>query len=79
VTSAIFDGIEYFPIDTAPRDGRVIEVMDPDTGAFNMRWNPQRVNSFVSPEPGVWEDPGGSFTWSEYDGAGPTWWRHVLQ
>lgn len=66
---------DYRPIDTAPRDGTEIEVMDPDCGSFIMRWNPAGENAFVSKSPGIWECPGGNFTWCEDDGFGPRYWR----
>jgi len=30
---------DWRTIETAPRDGTIIEVMDPDCGQFLMRWN----------------------------------------
>lgn len=66
---------EWRPIDSAPRDGTVIEVMDEDCGRFSMRWNPAGFNGLVSSTPGIWESPGDDFTWCEDDGYGPTYWR----
>jgi hypothetical protein len=66
---------DYRPIDTAPRDGRLIEVFDEEVGAFIMRWNPAGENALAQPGPGIWETPGGRLTWSEYAGLGPRWWR----
>jgi hypothetical protein len=68
-------GNGYQDISTAPRDGTMIEVMDPDCGAFPMRWNPDGFNSLVSIGEGIWECPGKNFTWSEDHGCGPSCWR----
>jgi hypothetical protein len=66
---------DYQDISSAPRDGTVIEVMDPDCGAFPMRWNPDGFNALVSTSEGIWECPGKNFTWSEDRGFGPRYWR----
>jgi hypothetical protein len=70
---------DFRPIDTAPRDGSVIEVMSDDGfGPFEMLWNPAGHNPLVSTEDdGLWECPGGNFTWCEDAGMGPTHWRPV--
>jgi hypothetical protein len=64
-----------FPIETAPQDGRVILVGDPDVGEFPMAWNPVGTNVLFAPgDVGIWEMFDRSFTWraGEY---GPTSWR----
>jgi hypothetical protein len=68
---------DWRSIETAPRDGTVIEVMDPDCGRFQMRWNPAGHNPIFQREygNGIWECPGNNFTWSEDEGAGPRYWR----
>lgn len=63
-------------IETAPRDGTVIEVAADACGSFPMRWNPKGFNPLASRKPGLWEIPDGSMTWTEDDGAGPTHWRY---
>lgn len=65
-----------YPIHTAPRDGTVIWVMHEDCGSFPMRWDSAGTNWIAQPEDekGIWVTPDGSFTWSEYDGAGPSHW-----
>lgn len=76
--TGMFDYLkDWRPIETAPRDGSTIEVMDPDCGSFAMRWNPAGHNPIFQSEygNGIWECPDNNFTWSEDDGAGPTWWR----
>lgn len=67
--------IPWEDISTAPRDGTIIEVMEPDTGAFVMRWNPDGFNMLTSKRPGVWESPNDGPTWTEDNGLGPTNWR----
>ena len=66
---------DFRPIDSAPRDGTLIEIMDEDVGSFLMRWNPAGRNALVSKQAGIWEAHDGSMTWCEDDGFGPTWWR----
>lgn len=66
---------DYQLIATAPRDGTVIEVMDPDCGSFPMRWNPEGDNAYLSTKPGIWETADGSMTWCEDHGCGPSYWR----
>jgi hypothetical protein len=62
---------DWRSIETAPRDGTIIEVMDPDCGTFQMRWNPAGHNPIFQREygNGIWECPGNNFTWSEDEGA----------
>lgn len=66
---------EYRDISTAPRDGTVVEVMDPELGSFAMRWKADGFNSLVSLTEGILECPGGQFTWSEDRDCGPRYWR----
>ena len=68
---------EWLSIDSAPRNMTEIEVMDPDCGQFLMRWNPAGHNPMFQKEygNGIWECPGGNFTWSEDEGCGPRYWR----
>lgn len=68
---------EWRQIETAPRDGTIVEVMDPECGTFTMRWNPAGHNPICQHEygNGLWECPGNNFTWSEDKGFGPRYWR----
>lgn len=66
---------DYRPIDSAPRDGRLVQVFHEDVGSFVMRWNATGSNPLVSTDPGIWEASDGSFTWCEDHGAGPSHWR----
>lgn len=66
---------DFRPIDTAPRDGSIVEVMAADFGPYRMRWNPSGFNELASIQPGIWEAHDRAFTWSEDMGAGPTHWR----
>lgn len=70
---------DWRAIETAPRDGTLIEVMDHDCGRFAMRWNPAGHNEIFQKEygNGIWECPGNNFTWSEDEGAGPRYWRPI--
>jgi hypothetical protein len=70
---------DWRSIETAPRDGTIIEVMDPDCGRFAMRWNAAGHNEIFQKEygNGIWECPGNNFTWSEDEGAGPRYWRPI--
>lgn len=66
---------DFRSIDTAPRDGTLIEVHDPDCGTFPMRWNPTAKNGLFPGVVGMWSSPSGDVTWNEADGFGPTMWR----
>lgn len=74
---AQFDGDnrrERQPIETAPRDGTLIIVGDPDVGEFPMRWGHIQKNGLFPGVVGMWVLSDGSMTWQEED-AGPTSWR----
>lgn len=66
---------DFRPIDTAPRDGTLVEVYADGDGPFVMRWNASGTNWLVSKQPGIWEAADAAFTWCEDDGMGPTHWR----
>ncbi|TDR90351.1 hypothetical protein [Enterovirga rhinocerotis] len=68
-------GDDWRPIETAPRDGTVVELMHEDVGSYRMRWNPIGDNPLVSLEIGLWKAPDESFTWCEDSGHGPSHWR----
>lgn len=70
-----FSAPDWQDIATAPRDGTLIEVMDPDLGAFPMRWSPTQTNGLFPGAQGFWVTRDGTMTWSEHDGFGPTKWR----
>jgi hypothetical protein len=70
---------EWQPIETAPKDGTLIEVMDPDSGQFPMRWDPNAINLIVSDAPGLWVASDGSMTWCDQKGFGPTKWRPLQE
>jgi hypothetical protein len=63
------------PIATAPRDGRTVIVWAEDEPEIPMRWVADGTNPLVQSSLGIWETPGGSMTWSEASGYGPTHWR----
>lgn len=60
------------PISEAPRNGRSLRVGDEGVGEFIMHWNADRT-CWITGEFGVWEATNGSFTWTEHDNAGPTY------
>lgn len=62
---------------TAPRDGRPVELMDPEWGSFVMRWDADGDNALVSRQLGIWVALDGSMTWCEDHGCGPNYWRPV--
>lgn len=67
---------DWQPIDTAPRDGTIVELTDGDM-TFAMRWSATQRNPFFAPGvTGMWVVPNGSMTWTEHDPDGaPTHWR----
>ncbi len=68
--------IDRQPIATAPRDGRVIIVGDPEVGEYPMAWNAAAANGLFAGVVGMWEAADRSFTWDESNGCGPTgWWE----
>lgn len=66
------DRLPWRDIDSAPRDGTVVIVFDPDCGAFPMRWVVDGVNPLVDNPPGIWVASDGSMTWDASRGFGPT-------
>ena len=66
---------EWQDIATAPKDGRVIEVMHDYVGSFLMAWNPTGTNHLFAPgDIGIWEAPDRSMTWRNGED-GPSHWR----
>lgn len=64
-------------IETAPRNGKSIVVGDDDCGQFIMHWEPLAENPLVGNVMGLWVSLDRSFTWSEHDGAGPSYWFDI--
>lgn len=68
----------WMPIETAPKDGRVIFVMHEDVGSFLMAWNPTATNWMFAPgEIGMWEAPDKSMTWRTAQD-GPSHWAPLI-
>lgn len=65
----------WLPIASAPRNGMVITVMDPDNMSADMWWNVTGTNPVFQRGMGIWEAVHGQFTWSEEGGNGPSYWR----
>lgn len=71
---------DWRPIETAPKDGTLVEIMAEDFGPYEMVWNPAGYNWLVSSSPGLWEDVGGNFTWCDERPEGaPTHWRPIAK
>lgn len=77
----------WSPIATAPRDGTYVCVAAVDDGEgppeftdgpYLMRWDAKGVNPLVGDVVGLWVAVGGTFTWDESRGAGPTHWTRDL-
>lgn len=68
---------DYRPIETAPRDGTVIEVLADGDGPFRMKWDAAFTNPLVGAHSGMWVHEKGAFTWDESRGHGPTHWREA--
>lgn len=67
--------MSWQPIETAPKDGRVIIVMHEEVGSFLMAWNPTGTNHLFAPgEIGIWEMPDRSMTWRAGED-GPSHWK----
>lgn len=63
-------------METAPKDGRIIVVGAPGAGEHLMAWNPATENPLWAPGvTGMWESADRSFTWADYEGGGPEYWR----
>lgn len=60
----------------APKDGRVIIVGSAECGEYRMAWNAALENPVFAPGiTGMWESADKGFSWADFEGAGPTWWR----
>lgn len=66
---------DWQPIETAPKDGAIVFVSDPEVATFLMRWAHIQRNEFFAPnQVGMWVTPDGKTTWAECRESGPTRW-----
>lgn len=73
---------EWQPIDTAPKDGRVIVLTWLENGEpqdqFPMAWANTQRNGLFPGKFGMWATIDGGLTWNDDDPAGaPTHWKHL--
>lgn len=72
---------DWQPMDTAPRDGSIIELtaIEADGTLFEihpMQWAHIQMNGLFPGKVGMWTAPGGEYTWNDDGrGGGPTHWR----
>ena len=69
-------------IDSAPRNGRVIEIRVKDdggviSGPHIMSWNKDARNPMVGDVAGMWAAYHFGYTWDGSRGYGPTEWRNI--
>lgn len=71
--------IDWRPIETAPKDGRVIDLTWLEDGIpaeiWPMKWDHSQTNGLFPGRVGMWVSLDGSVTWNDVDN-GPTHWRY---
>lgn len=70
----------WFPLETAPKDGTVVELTVFDNGKpyeiWPMKWGHIKRNGLFPDQVGMWMTPDGEITWGgTEDQGGPTHWR----
>lgn len=74
---------EWLPIDSAPKDGRVIDLTWMEDGKpaeiWPMQWGHIQRNGLFPANTGMWVTPDGSITWNgDPNDHGPTHWRPAV-